>query len=497
MIEDNVLIPLSKRTQYSHIFSYSALSACDVLILIKGKTIILLLQNLNQKILCNFRILEEAKTTMKKLFLIIFLTILTLKTVAPSDDAKSSEEKLEENEHDYLVQVEYIFKSDKLAKLIQHEIWATPLEEIDQNLSLIDILEFIKVKNMTLDQFMEILDQLNLKKQHLSAQGIAHLTQGLNISISEVLLKFKETFKKQSEEPIILQIFQIDLASFYGMNFNKNDTELLKILAKGNYSKDTLSEAKKVLKLTDEDIFNFTRSIVVEKLYQNHTMKEMLQCISSWNAKNAIENILNIMHINFETLTTSPKLIEFLDSFQKRLSQDIILGVKIGKREIITHGKVYHTYSTSKEFIEMTTGNVDLTSSYNITEVKQLKWGNAILKTDKDLKFVKIVDHVDRSHPIDNCKYVSGTFFEAIISENVAKVTINDNGLEIRKTNKTVFRLGSPLMCNGDLYGLANQETEDKIYFTLVSETRSSASKAPLYGIMSFMVLLYFLTLVK
>ncbi|XP_022919618.2 uncharacterized protein [Onthophagus taurus] len=403
-------------------------------------------------------------------FVISFLLLLAI-----GSNAKKL--PLEES-RPYVMSLSLELKEEKVVDFIIDSLFATSGWKNSTPycpIQLSDVLSIIPFKktsaidlNNAITQYLHLEitdDEINNFVQNLDYTTLSFM--GLNVG--SVYKNFVKTYLATDPTRImdVLNVLGIaqDFAVAYA--FGK-DADMFAALQKANFSLAALTEIETLLNVTF-NMKDLTKVLGIKKLNPLYLQKFINEDLTNYLGLTEPQETDFVNFLNSFMLEADDyKDIKGFKMCYKELTQNVALGVAISQNEIITNDfKIYESYNDLKDYVNFKIISVQMKTPYLFSSFETLDVFNKITITGVLPQYIETTtSYADIDTKM--CTYV--TIGTKKLMEQPVTARMVGNELKIAKTFMTTFKTGSPLICDGILYGLAAAENMLSIIFDVFEE---------------------------
>lgn len=352
----------------------------------------------------------------------------------------------------------YLFKLSALIDDSKVPAYLTNLiqnEPSKSNISSDDILTLYGLKNITLEQFENLLTNLNISASTVLSQV------GFEIFMNELGLDFSTIYRDLSDKLNLTSSNKITFLDYLGVDarsliieveFGNSSYEIFK---KGNLSNEAFINAISVINKTTEQFFEVILANVVNGVIQR-TPEEILRILKRYEGNlNKLTLLWNLVNVDLEV----PHQIAVFEKLFIKMTSKIDgyspLGILTDNNQITTNKAVVELFQ--EQPIKINAQYIGDNTTWNVSYKQNSSWADIMVLTLDNCQLTNVSYAVIASDKIDlqDCVFFSinnGT----LIYENVS--TTQNNGVTL-VFNSTIFKsdvpVGSPLVCDNKVYGLA------------------------------------------
>lgn len=380
-----------------------------------------------------------------------------------------------------VVRIELRILDDKLFNLIGDSLecnneYLVPYFDYSE-VTLNDLEEILGVENVTITEAFTALNiKLNDFYGIISRNILIDIINNSELSLSKLYSLFVNYFLLNpiKDIPQLLRSLQINEIEFTHAVISGSDVTMLELLLKGNYCISNVEEALKVVNknVTLNNVFNFIQKANLKNVYvKTKSLHSTLFVVTSFKRLLLAENVVRFLTL----VVTNPQMFYKNPTFKNVLSnvtdtQETLIGTVVSAREIVTHGDslTVITYKILENYTELVAIYFENPSlEYSVQNFSLQNTTIIFLNTVIELLEVTSlnVSNVTRIGDFSDCYYASVNNNNQNINIESTAPFLNDDFITIIKNNKTKFNLGSPLVCNNTLCGVADWEFDTTITF--------------------------------
>lgn len=404
--------------------------------------------------------------------------------------------------------LKYHLKEEKIPKLLTEVcMYNMKCPTTNCQASLVDIVEATQLSRFNTSALVEAIEKLNITENDaynicliydLTADLFEYLLQTFGLTFSEIYKNFVSSLVNPSQSiPQILNTLNVSVIEFMNAQAYGNDTLRLQVLSYGNYSKENL--------LTVLQIANKTPSDMLRLIPLNQVARQIRK-LNPIEFTNFIKNIgvtsrglevfygyLGITPINF---LSYPLFIQITTAFYDLINPQEVLATLISPNRLVTSNTAQALTvfgKTNDVFVrEYSDFDFELVENPLVQYLIKSVILNNTEYQSQDIAFIDIKNPIttgyvqmsnnDNFTTLNNCTYVSKLQYGGLYVENVTKANKEMGKIVITKTANTVYNLGSPLFCQGKLYGFAAGEDAKSIRFsTFITKMPSTTKPKPTF----------------
>lgn len=263
------------------------------------------------------------------------------------------------------------------------------------------------------------------------------------------------------------------------------DDVALQVLSTGNYSEYNLQKALDVLDVSGErlakiiPLSKIAQALQAGKINDSYLVGFLKNL--GLNTKDFLQfySTLNVTPVNFYT---NPYFINELNYLFKLLNPQSVLGVVTSGFGILTANVSQlfpiQSHQTLKPLLGYSTFTAEVVenplASYEITDTSgpcaEYKYGelSRLVTTTKvnEAELAVLAEPGDYGEFNKNCTYITRSELQMLQAVNVANIAVNQRKIVVGKDGFTQYVAGSPLVCDGKVYGIAESVNASHLQFS-------------------------------
>lgn len=341
------------------------------------------------------------------------------------------------------------------------------------NITVNDLVELTQAESLNLTGANQVLDALDLSSSDLfNVDSLESAFTELNISALAVYRRMLEEFipSPRDNVPRLLDTFDIEKTNFNDVILYGSDSDFFAILKSANFSEENLQEAFNIIGKTPSDLYDFIKPIIFSRI-RVYPIERLLSVVK----KNGLtpkhfEDVLDIFKLPRSRYDDIPSIKNALTDFVNQLNTVEVFGTLVKANQLATVNLVYSQYQRFHHVANVYVENIITPRTiYNVTDIDaytdDCSFGPVIVNFEGNYvgKSIEITQDYPEHH-LHGCHYVvvEGA---TIISEKLRHVLYKQYSLVADVSNNTVLKIGSPLVCSDQLYGVAEDTSKGKIGF--------------------------------
>lgn len=359
----------------------------------------------------------------------------------------------------YVVDFYFNLKPDAVPKLL-----AELLQE-EQNLKMELLFNLTKIERTTFEEYNDLKNLLGI-----DLFDFKMIFEKLNVSFVEI---FEDSHINSIVLSKLVNLFKINLKELLASK--GNDEKIKELILNGNFEEETFDEALKVLGVTNEDFYYFIKPYVLYQLsnlnlFQFKNLDEDFKIL----AEN-LEKVFDFYFVTFIDVTSYEQLNKVLQKYYVKLNHQKISGIFVDETKVFTSSLINENWKNIKEYANIFGITLDKCFLYTMVDVNYINSHVVELTTSK-VNF-NFVPHKLIEGDLEDCKYVTEINGSAAI--NSFPIVLHENNhLSATKTPSTVFKIGGPLICDRNLYGIAEMHNVEEIIFATLEPDKIYFSEA-------------------
>lgn len=393
--------------------------------------------------------------------LIIWIAVLLLMTTVT---------RMEEipKEYDFIVKIEMEIKDESLPEYAVNEIYRGIIP-------INDIIDVCKIQLLTLKDTENLLKKLRYDpKKVMNVESFEAITQHLNISFGTTYKVLIDKLNGGRQVKEFLESLGFNLEEFalaYTIGDDQRSWELVK---QADFSKTSLSNALLKLGKNVDDLFVACRDLLIESALISGTDAAVI--LKKFNVEqNKFLLFWKLQNITRDNLWKAASFNKSLEDLRLSLKNPTMWGVLTDSKRVATNKIIIEMMQRHLWIGNIVATSISSSSALSLIPYKYKVLDNVLLVGyEEKHKLPRISYKVSKDHNLKNCQYVTifnGTF----LTENVIPSSIKNNSIEIECSHELSAKeliIGSPLLCDSKVYGLARKIESNRIIFdTFFSST--------------------------
>lgn len=365
------------------------------------------------------------------------------------------------------------------------------------NITVSDLVEVTQAENYNLTAINQVLDQLDLSSTDLfNFESLESAFTELNISTLAIYRQLLQEFIPEPREnvPRLLDTFDINKGDFNDVILYGNDADLFNLLKTANFSEHNTKEAFNLIQKTPSDLYEFVKPTIFSSI-RVYPIERLLYVVKEHGlTPKHFKDVLDVFEVRRDRYDTVPSFKSALTDFVDEINSVELYGTLVNSSVVATVNYVYNKFKYLRHIADAYVVNIlTPTIRYKVDDIDAYSdnclYGPVLLTFDGTSvgNAVEITQQYAEHHP-PNCYYAVVTN-QSLIVEKLHHVHYSQQNLIADVSNNTLFKIGSPLICNDYLYGVAEGENRGRIGFrsfhcadasldttTIFSDETSSAS---------------------
>lgn len=355
-------------------------------------------------------------------------------------------------QEDFVGDIKFSFREDKVPTIINH-LLNNSLET--QSISTLDIIRLSKLDLYDLDQAQSVLNALNISiEEAFNVDNLEIALKTLNISFRDFLRDWNN-ITNTTLTPPILEALNISSTNFF-MTYTIKIEDIYNVLRDGIYDKTHIDAALVASGKTSTEIYTATRDLFANYVTSIPSSQFMdILKNNGWKARTTMD-LFKAANITLRDIYNVDKFKNIFTEVINNLNANLSVAVFVAPDQVTVHKAAYNKIKNQIDGYTIKPTVLGL----EVELYKVVPLGPQIvgLKTKQaTTDFIPIVENYNTTN--NNCSYI------IISNGQVSSILTKAENLKIIKTNQTIFQFGSPLICDGYLYGLARSEDSDNIEF--------------------------------
>ncbi|XP_057669922.1 uncharacterized protein LOC130902107 [Diorhabda carinulata] len=384
---------------------------------------------------------------------------------------------LPEETFEYIIKLVFGLENEKVPSYLVNWIY-----ENSNDVTPNDIISLYSINNWNLSTTTRVLEELGYNPHHFfSVDGLENILMELKLDFKN----FYDTifFRKLGVSGIQLRNFlknlDINTNDFSNaMTYGEGDP--LEIFKKGNFSEENFQNGLQDMDKSKEELFEACKEEILLSV-STKTTNEIITVLNKYgfNKEKALK-LWNFTNINIEDVNNIVVFSDLLDEFKFNLDNITYLGIFINKsiainqivlENIKNNMRLCKLFAQKLSDYNATVEIMNMPKSYN----QQIVTLPVVNRDNFTTNPAEISATITDLH---NCTFIT-VENDAPIYQKVQNIVINDLNLQVNLDllNISKLVLGSPLICDNKVYGLAkNVEDGNVVFDTFVVEPSSGSS---------------------
>lgn len=394
--------------------------------------------------------------------------------------------------YDYIVLIGFNLVEDKVPEYLLNIIYNQTSAEIVTTQDILTLYGLETVNRTTTFDFM--------RKLNISLELVFSL-DGLDKFLTELSIDFKEFYNivimnnleiSGSSLKDVLTTLNVDSSTF-SEGIAYGDPDPYQEFKKGNYTYETVVAALEKANKTLDDLFDACRDEFVAKAL-TFDSNSVLSSLGKYGfGKSKALALWRVLGLSMENVHTVPSAKKILDDFKEELNRVPNLGVRTAVNTITINKRVYDTWNDDEDLIQPYAQPVSGKFVLQIVDKLDTELNNIILlraaALDPPVSKGTYIEKGTAKGDVKNCQFIT-LDNSSIVTIDVVNAVDNASYIHIPKGNITNLVLGSPLVCNTKVYGLAREISGDEI----VLDSFSGVGKMYLNGYLSSVAIVVYVS---
>lgn len=290
----------------------------------------------------------------------------------------------------------------------------------------------------------------------------------LNVSFTEILEDFHVN-------PIIVSkliyLFKINLNDLLA---NKgNDAKIKELILSGHFNDESFDEALLVLGITYEEFYYFIKPYVLYQLSSLTLFEFKTLGKAFWILLENLDKVFDFYSVTFVDVFNYEQLNNVLQKYYIKLNQQKISGTFVEESKVFTSSLINENWKHIKEHANIFGITLDKCFLYNFVDVNYVN--SHVVELTSSKANYNFMPHKRVENNLENCSYVAE--INGSIAINTFPIVLHENNhLTAIKTPNDVFKIGAPLICDGNLYGIAEMDNVNEIIFATLEPDKRYVS---------------------
>ncbi|EFA05939.1 hypothetical protein TcasGA2_TC008755 [Tribolium castaneum] len=357
---------------------------------------------------------------------------------------------------DYLVELKFVLREERIPAMIGYILTnSVELHDIKSE----DIVKLSKLDQYDLDATIRLLNSLNTTAEKaFTVDNLEFILEGFGIEFLEF---YRDLQTRLGLDDLTILSIADDLAidKLKFLTAIIGSTNVYEILRSGNYDEKHVTEALETAKKTKHQVFAAARDFMYDKVasMDAFTFMTILQTQFGWDRQSSVK-LYNAFNLTTRDVYEVEKFRNIFANVSASLNQNLSLGVFVAPNKLAVHEWVYNRSLVTVDEISVKV----VANGLEVASVKSQNLGERIVGLETKEAVSDYIDIVQNYHnSSEECYYVTRTGGEI----HTYQVEIDENSFN--KTDGLQFNVGSPLICDGLLYGLVSEEADEQIMFDI------------------------------
>ncbi|XP_018322891.1 uncharacterized protein LOC108735431 [Agrilus planipennis] len=401
-----------------------------------------------------------------------------------------------EYNHPYLLNIRYDIIEGNVTTLLNEitlgNVYCTNTFMNCFNLSIYDVISLINLTDYTNAEIAEALSTLDLNisnpndlinSYNLTWNKFGDFIHYIDTTVSEIYNSFVNILSSPNQKmPVILDLVQINRNEFSSIFLFGTEEEKLDLLSNGTYSIEIFNQILEIANLTDAQLLSIVplqkmARAIVDRKFSYRGILDFIRTLEV--TSNDLEKFYLALNVTLDELYSNELYQQSLRQLLRMLNKQQVIGTAISQHQLITSAASVDVFSA--DFIRFLNGNV---GQYFTLQAHLVENDSEIVPLFSDAVVPEILSKeialYDLKYPLAlftkvslnyngsewiNCTYLSQLENGSLYQEQL-DVQLGTSYLLSKKTNATVYVLGSPVFCDDKIHGLAIEEDEAMLKFT-------------------------------
>lgn len=355
---------------------------------------------------------------------------------------------------DFLVEFKFVLREERIPAIIGY-ILTNKVEMHD--IKTEDIITLSKLDQYDLDATIELLNYFGITSEKaFTVNNLKYVLEAFGIDFIELYRDLQSDLKLNGAT--IMQVVEdLSMKQLEFLLATVGTGDVYEVLETGNYDKEHVNKALETAGKTTDEVFITGRNFMHKKVLAMDATKFMTVLVEKfgWNRESSTK-LYKALNLTTRDVYEVEKFRTVFVNISESLNEKQSFGIFVKPQKIAVHELVYNRSFNSVD--EMTV-KIEV-NAVEVNSKKTRNLGERIVEVGSKSagpKYIEIVGNYYNTS--EECYYVTKTKGETQIHQ----VQLDEESFN--KTESLQFIVGSPIICDGYLYGLVREEDEDTIKF--------------------------------
>ncbi|RZC39566.1 hypothetical protein BDFB_005013 [Asbolus verrucosus] len=380
-----------------------------------------------------------------------FINTLTIVTVLFSIAKGQTTDEIPPE--DYIVQLKFKLREERIPAIVNYLLNNSLVQH---DISTEDIIQLSKLDRYNLEETTQAFNYFNISAATaFSVDTLEAILGNLEIDFGDFYRSAKD--KLGLDDATTQQVLK-DL-SINQINFLMalaNQGYIYDTLRDGNYDEEHVNAALTTISKNRNEVYVAVKDTILETVLAMNSSEFMaILKENGWNRRTSYA-LWEALNITTRDVYEVEKFRNIFTAIYDSLNRNLSIAVFVDRNKLATHEQVYKHFDNNVDGITIKIEAEEL----EVEPRQSNKLGTNIVELTTKQDRAKYIEITESYNSTENCTYV--TFIDGNV--NAVRVEVDDS-LSVQTTGGLTFNLGSPLTCQGYLYGLAREEKDGAIIF--------------------------------
>ncbi|XP_066142791.1 uncharacterized protein [Euwallacea fornicatus] len=359
---------------------------------------------------------------------------------------------------DFLTRLQFSVNESSVPNYIVHVIYGHLSQH---NVTTQNILNLYSTSSISLVTAENILDQLNIEhSQVFSPKGLNYTLDLLNITFTTFYNTIIDDLNVRTKQDNFLPLLQIDKFNFYSALIS--DGDVWSEFSKGNFTRENIEAAAQVAGVTLENVWtNTTKQL--EPSFLNYEVESFVNLLKSHGVGETEALVIwKAIPISNQQVYSMPIFDGMVKQVLARARSQSVFGSITGESELIIHRNVYDQFRDDWRILTLMATTVMSKTLLGIDSINVTGYRSFVTlhyTPITELTSLVIIKIAEQNTNLVNCSFVA-PFLDGIVILAVPSATYNKDYTYSVPLTVDEVTIGSALVCNDTLYGLAREAVQ-------------------------------------
>ncbi|XP_060536340.1 uncharacterized protein LOC132708190 isoform X2 [Cylas formicarius] len=402
------------------------------------------------------------------------LVILGALSILSASDGQLLNSSLPPGNYEFVLKLDYVISETKVPSYLVDVLYDSPIEN---NVTSNDIASLFGLSNLTAASTQNVLAHLGFNTSAVfSLNGFDRLLTEFNWDFADFYRTITGPGHLNASGVALgqaLEALGIDVAQFsLGMTLGNPDP--YDEFKKGTFTPETLSNATGLINRTTDDLFGAIRDATLPQLLVLNSSQVVDLFSRNSIGRNETVEIWKYINITIEDIYNVEGFRNHLTAVSDNLNVTT-LGVATGNGTVTINQRTFDVWRNVSQLIDVRGETLNTSTVVSLSGVATREDSNIVVLASNSS--LTPIAPGNPASDLVGCTFLSWQN-GALVPLAISNVTFRNNVLEIRNVSENVT-LGSPLICGGNVYGIAREIVSDVIVLDTYAAFVSSGGTSP------------------